>query len=582
MKPLVAGTETFPAWRARLSILILLSCIATGVWRIVLTYPILFQTIDEPYHICVGLDWLARDRVRLDQDARLGGEILNPPLANMAAGFLPYIHGLRPLNKFVSPGNEGDAILHSHNDFPRNLARAREGILPFFVLGTVVVWLWARHIAGDFAAAAAAVLFSTLPPMLAHAGLATMDMAVSAAIVGTFYAFARWLEVPRLPASALLGAGAGLAVLSKFSSLLFLPACATALLAAALLSNRHSWVAIRRELSLRWRGGVLALFVAFLVIWAGYQFQMGSLTSREARPHRVLAPVKKFLERHEHIRDAVYAVVETPIPAPNLIRGIGQLREKHNKAQLTYFLGEFSDNGWWYFFPVLLAVKTPIAFLVLLAPGLINLWRGGRLQYRWQRLAPALCAATILVVSSPVRINTGVRHVLPIFAFLSIVAGVGLVELLARVRMGRIAFVGGIVLFLWQIVGSVRAHPDYLASFNELALGHPERIVVDSDLDWGQDLWRLRDRLKELGVTRVTLGYWWGRWEGQGLPLVQPLVPYQPTSGWVAITEYTLRTLGERFRRQAGARTGAFEWLESYPYERVGTSIRLYHIPEKS
>jgi hypothetical protein len=136
-------------------------------------------------------------------------------------------------------------------------------------------------------------------------------------------------------------------------------------------------------------------------------------------------------------------------------------------------------------------------------------------------------------------------------------------------------------LLTWQLAASLAAHPDYLASFNAFAGRHPERITVDSDLDWGQDLWRLRDRLREVGARKVTLGYWGGGTDGQGLPPTERLLPYHPAEGWVAISEKTFRTVGENDRRAIGARVGAFDWLEPYPYERVGTSIRLYDIPRK-
>lgn len=137
----------------------------------------------------------------------------------------------------------------------------------------------------------------------------------------------------------------------------------------------------------------------------------------------------------------------------------------------------------------------------------------------------------------------------------------------------------GAGLLAWQLAASLAAHPDYLASFNALAGRHPERVTVDSDLDWGQDLWRLRDRLREVGARKVTLGYWGSGADGQGLPPVESLLPYHRAEGWVAISEKTFRTVGERERRAIGAREGAFDWLEPYPYERVGASIRLYDIP---
>jgi len=115
-----------------------------------------------------------------------------------------------------------------------------------------------------------------------------------------------------------------------------------------------------------------------------------------------------------------------------------------------------------------------------------------------------------------------------------------------------------------------RANPDYFPYFNELA-PHPERVLVDSDLDWGQDLRRLERRLAELQVPRVSLAY-----QGTAdlsrevLPPFVRLPPRQTATGWVAITALT------REHEPLG-----YAWLYEYqPLERVGKTIDLYFIPE--
>ena len=60
--------------------------------------------------------------------------------------------------------------------------------------------------------------------------------------------------------------------------------------------------------------------------------------------------------------------------------------------------------------------------------------------------------------------------------------------------------------YLDELVASVRAHPDYIAYFNELARGRPELVRVDSDLDWGQNFDRLARRLRTRGIKKVSLG----------------------------------------------------------------------------
>jgi hypothetical protein len=568
-----------PSRAPRLSVLALAVCVALGVLRIVLTYSAVYQTIDEPIHVASGLRWLAADRALFDSDGTFFQENY-APLGSIAVAAMPYLRGLRPRRDLPDVAREGHAILRTGNDFELNLALARAGTLPFFAGATVLVWLWARHVSGPVAGVAAALLFTTLPPVLAHAGLATVDVAGSCMLLAALYAFVRWLEQPTLLAAGCLGVAAALAVLGKFSALLFLPACVAALGIVILALKRPSRDVVRREWRRRRGGVVVALFIAFLLVWALYRFQVATWTDAHRRPHGILAFAEPFFERHDRVRDAANALLELPIPAVNFFRGIDSLHKRTARGELSFFLDGFHTTGSWYFFPVLIAVKTPIAFLLLFASGLPVLFRDRPSGGGWRLLAPAACAAAIVAVSLPSRMNIGLRHVLPVYGFLAISAGSGWARLV-RGRRGTRAAVIGSGLLTWQLAASLAAHPDYLASFNALAGRHPERITVDSDLDWGQDLWRLRDRLREVGARKVTLGYWGSGTDGQGLPPTESLLPYRRTEGWVAISEKTFRTVGEKDRRAIGAREGAFDWLGQYPYERLGASIRLYDVPRK-
>src|SRR5262249_26468993 len=150
-----------------------------------------------------------------------------------------------------------------------------------------------------------------------------------------------------------------------------------------------------------------------------------------------------------------------------------------------------------------LAVKTPLAILLLFGLGA---YLALRKDPSMKRAAPALAfAAGILLPALTSHINIGIRHVLPIYLAISLVAGAAAVWLLdpARTRNYRIA--AG-VLGAWLAVSSLISHPDYLPYFNELAGSHPENILVDSDLDWGQDIKRLGKRVNQLGVKELTFG----------------------------------------------------------------------------
>jgi hypothetical protein len=190
---------------------------------------------------------------------------------------------------------------------------------------------------------------------------------------------------------------------------------------------------------------------------------------------------------------------------------------------------------------------------------------------------PAALAGTILFVCLPLNFNIELRHILPIYPFFSIIAGLGLVGLWRAARFRIIGRVSAVGLLVWQLVSTGLAHPDYLAYFNATAGGHPETILV-GDLDEGQDLPRLVDTLRARHIDEIAISY-----QGTadltraGLPTFRPLKPYEPTSGWVAISLYNLKTGG------VSAPPDAYAWLEPYkPMTSVGKSIRLYYVRSTS
>jgi hypothetical protein len=186
-----------------------------------------------------------------------------------------------------------------------------------------------------------------------------------------------------------------------------------------------------------------------------------------------------------------------------------------------------------------------------------------------------VAALALLLVVLPSSINLGIRYILPIYPLLAIVAGFAAVSLWKVQYTARIGPLVVVLLLVWQTVSSARAHPDYLAYFNELAGRHPEKILVKNDLDWGQDLQRLVKALRDLGVEEVAICYAGSAdLSRHGLPRWQHLVPEQRTSGWVAISLQCLKqgTWVPPYDQYA--------WLEAYePVALVGRSIRLYDIP---
>jgi 4-amino-4-deoxy-L-arabinose transferase-like glycosyltransferase len=527
-----------------------IALVLVASFRIALTYTVFNHTSDEPNHIACGMEWL--------QYGKYTFETQHPPLARVAAALGPYLIGAR-VKAGLKPDSmevplEGSQILYRGHRYDLTLALARLGILPFFWLACFVVYWWTRRQYGALTAVVALFLFSFVPPVLAHGGLATTDMPLTTFAGAAFFTGLYWLEEPNPRRAAVFGACCGLAAISKFSILAFLPAifvCAALLYFAI---ERPDWRAFASGGKRALPTFALAVAVGALVIWAGFRFSFGRIV-----PGGI------------------------PVPAPELFRGIQSVAAHNKIGHHTYLFGKYSVAGFWYYYPVVLGVKTPLALLLLFAAGLwLGLRKPDRTANLWQPLG---LIAGILAIGWYSRINIGVRHILPVYIGISMIAAVAAFRLpqLLPGRWGKIALA---VLLLWFAGSSLLAHPDYLPYFNELAGSQPEKILVDSDLDWGQDLKRLARRLQELGVGHVAFrSTLVSEAKEQGLPPLTAQSPFAPSPGWnaVSLTYWKLLRMGLMSITFDGKLTNLYPdrtlWPDQVPRgELVGKSILLWNV----
>jgi 4-amino-4-deoxy-L-arabinose transferase-like glycosyltransferase len=542
-------------------------------WCVVSTYTLFSHTVDEPTHIAAGMEWLERGTQELHSE--------NPPLARVAVGLGAHLAGHRL-------GHEGGVIrlgteaFYADGTYLRNLARARAGTLPFFLLSILLVWSWTRKLAGARAAFVAAGSFASLPPMMAHAGLATTDVAFVATFLLALFTCERWLEAPTPGRSLGLGVGLGLALITKFSTLLFFPPCALAMWSVRWISGGER----QRSPWKPWVGGAaIALVLGGLFLWAAYGFSVGTFAER---PQTAQLIRTCFPDEGSFANRLAHWVSRTHLPAPGCLYGLLFLAAHGVMGSPAYLFSHESVHGWWYFYPVAMAVKTPLPFLILFLGGLAHLLRRSRERGR-QWLAPAAAALAFVLVSTTTTINIGLRHALAVYPLMAISLGLG-VDLLLRGLSGsrrRIAAIAVALCLAWQAVDVIRAHPNYLASFNALAGSDPGRILVDSDLDWGQDALQLEAFFKGRAVDSLSIAFFGSaRLCELDLPALKNLEPGRPVTGWIAISEMYYRDHWRKIyadpcdRHPLGeSERGAYAWLRSYePVAFAGRSIRIYHI----
>jgi hypothetical protein len=310
-------------------------------------------------------------------------------------------------------------------------------------------------------------------------------------------------------------------------------------------------VARRRAGGARGPGGAaiasslaIAVAIGFALLWASYGFSSGRVRG-------------------------------VPVPMPELLTGMRMMAEENRAGHESYLLGETYTMGKPHFFVIALLVKSPIAFLLLAAPAIVHAVRrfrdGGGV--RW--MLPLCGVAAVLIVASASNLNRGTRYVLPIYALLSVLIGPAVAAAWRGSRHRRAVRATVVAALGWLAISSAAAHPDYLAYFNAFAGREPGRVLVSSDLDWGQDVDRLGRLARARGIDSVELVFFGSgeRWR-HVLPHARALSDGMlPRGRWLAVSETAFRRQRYRFAPALYAHLAS-----RAPVAWAGRSIRVYDL----
>jgi Dolichyl-phosphate-mannose-protein mannosyltransferase len=568
---LIFNARSAPSARLGLALIVLASLLlAASTWRVY------SHTWDEPEHLAAGLELLDRGRYEYD--------IEHPPLARALIAIGPYLAGARSYGTAPPDGvQEGIDILYGTGHYDLYLTLARLGALPFLALLLFAAWLWARRVArSDGEALLAVLMLASVPPILGHAALATLDVPGAATTLLALYLLQGWIMSGSRREAILAGVATGVALATKLFAVPFLGLGALASLAIRAVA-RSSDDALQPDTQVgrsgrlgRRAAGVALLMVAIavpLVVAYGHR-SIG--WTRE--PPRFTGLLASLFHGRGWTHTAYADILHLRLPEVfwDFAAGIATLKAHNDAGHLSFLLGELRSGGWWYFYLLALAVKTPLPLLLTGPPGMVLMARDGWCERNPWRMAPAVLFVTLLTFASLYsRINIGIRHVLILYPFVALGGAyllawawrsLGALQDPKHIGLALCIIVG---LVAWQVSTLWTANPDYLPYFNK-AVTHPEDLLVDSDLDWGQDLRRLEWRLSELKVPHLSLAYLGtADLSREPLPPMNLLPPRQRVTGWVAITALA------REHEPIG-----YAWLSAYkPVQRVGKTIDLYYIP---
>ena len=528
---------------ARRSALLAALLVALAMVRMAATFRVFSATTDEAMHIAAGLETYQFHSYRAQRE--------NPPLPRLVMAAVPYLGGMRFDPSRPWPLQLRDVFQDGKHKYERNLFLARAGNLLFLALAAFVIWFAARDDLGAEGALLAVLLFTMEPVVLGYGTLATHDISATAGFIMALCAFRATLRSPTLVRALLFGAAFGFSVLCKFSNVGYVPAAAVAVFLVRLPWDR----AMRRRLAPTIALMLPAAIVTLLTIWAGYGLAFGEraeLTPFES----AFGP--RLVALLGHIAPS------TRIPATDFFIGIAGLLRVSQKSLTSYLCGHTSMTGWWWYFPFAVALKTTIAALALLVSGAFV--GRGPLRGPWLEWTAATAAVIGVAMTSP--LDIGVRYVIPAYAALAIAAAAGAMAMLRAARPLQIV---GALLLVSQLGASLLAHPDYFPYFNLFAGHEPGRHLIDSNLDWGQDVLRLRKTARELKIPRLSTSIMSiADFDALGFPPTVTADPWHATHGWIAVSEQSFRM---------AAIDGGWTWLPPEPYRRVGKSIRLYWNP---
>jgi len=544
--PSVAGLKPIWAWAAVVLLLLIHAALAIDTMRRKSV------TVDEVGHLPAGISYLQQGTFELYHH--------NPPLVKLLAALpalatqptVDYTKSWtnRGRNMPLSPWAFGWEFMYS------NAARyhaiyfwARLPIVALSLVAGLTIFLWARELFGPASGLVALALWTFCPNAIAHAGLVTTDMGgTSLGFVATYF-FWRYLRQPTWPRAGVAGLLLGLAQLAKFSSLLLYfiwPVVWLAWIAAHRRPVRGSrgvgWAGSSSPTTLSGKTLVgledlthstpflgkallagsqflVILLLSVFVINFGYLFegtgtrlkQFAFLSQSLTRPRPPGAP-RPVLPPDHPWHDVLAArqnrfagswLGNLPVPLPkHYVEGFDEQKLESEgvggSGYPVYLCGELRRTGWWWYYLFALSIKTPIGTGVLM---LLVIGGLARRKLSWASLVDELALlvpiATVLVVMSFLTdINLGLRYVLPIFPYWFVrVSRVALVIDLKKFGLPLIA----LAALAWNVVACARIHPDHLAYFNEF-VGGPKnggRYLIDSNLDWGQDLLALEEWLRE-------------------------------------------------------------------------------------
>jgi len=539
------------------------------------------------------------------------------------------------------------------NDADKIIQWSRLGPMLLTILLIFFIYIWAKELIGRWWALFPTFLFGFSPTVLAHGHYVTTDIGAALGIFIASYYFVKFLFKPSRRHLIFAGVALGIAQLTKFSAVLLIPFFGFLIIVFCLWEFKNKgyglFAGFGQLLKIFFRYifyliiifaiGYFIVYLVYFVFTLNYpvekqksdtQFTLTSFAGGPdrnwescrldskislARRARCLAEINIWMSQNKILR-----------PLGQYMLGVLMVFQRSAGGNTAYFLGEVSAAGWWYYFPVVFILKESIPSLILIAFALLlGIWRvlkcfrfyTSYFRKFWDYLATHFAEFSMLAfivlywaysINSP--LNIGVRHILPTMPFIYILTASSLKKwmngkivilgsfwkklLASLATLAKFSLKGTLIgaLLAWYLTETLFTAPHFLSYFNQFGGGTDNgyQYVTDSNYDWGQDLKRLTQWVKENGVDKISVDYFGG---GNPKYYLDGKVEYwQSSKGnpkeeeieWLAVSINNLQgALGKLHPGQNRNPEDEYRWLQKIknPYQpdfRAGKSIFIYKL----
>lgn len=519
------------------------------------------QTSDEGVHLAAGITYLTNHDFRLNPE--------HPPLVKLVSAMPLVIVGFNQASDFNTwwqiAGNFyfdsweanrkfAEALVFDSNNNPdAMLFWGRLGPIGLFTLLLTAVYWCGKTLFGRWAGVVALVLVATNPTLIAHGHFITTDIAAALGVLLTLYALWHYLQKPSLRSALFVGLTLGLALISKFT-LIILPIIV------------FVWLIYLRFTQPKYDSGKLVGHGLWIALIA-YGCILLAYTPQWNAPPKVIAETGSLsssstpsLQSTQTAIGKIVSLVRPVLIPKDYFKGLILVFSHTQAGHSSYLFGNYSNTGWWYYFPVVAVIKSPLALLISIGLTLALVMKKRIFS---ASLFLVLSALMILGFAMLSKANLGVRHLAPIFPILALAFGAFTTLKPWRPLVGVICT----ALLLEAIV----TYPHYLAYISPLVGGTHQGpyIVSDSNVDWGQDLKVIADYIQENNVQNPYIDYNWAGDEA----LRYYGITYRPLS------EIKNNKTGYLIISSAALQSSDWSWLKRQKLvTRITPSVYLYSL----